>query len=373
MHHTKSIRALTSLTALLLSIAVPPVLSAELTEDFSINGLLAGGYQYLDVTDAPGYSDVGRGAVPFQMELGYTPNPHTEFGAKLGFAAGNGLNDEQIWPFASVAWAANLEDDVKNINGRNRDYLLTAWYKRSFEFGQSSRLGFVGGIIDASVYLNDNAYANDEYTQFLSDALVNAPNAFLPSYDIGAAVEWRTEDFVLSAVIMNVGLDDSGRTFNYHGIEFDYHLKIGERRGTYRLLSSATSNDFEDAEGNQNKRQHGFILSCDQELTGNLGAWIRFGWQTDKAVSDYDDIYSGGIDIGGAVWGRDGDNIGLAYAFLDGEFGGIRHTHLIESYYRLVFDDHLAGTADIQYIQDHVSEGDDASGLVFGLRLVAEF
>ncbi len=48
-----------------------------------------------------------------------------------------------------------------------------------------------GGIIDSTDYVDENAYANDEYTQFMNEALVNGPNGFAPSYDIGGAVEWE--------------------------------------------------------------------------------------------------------------------------------------------------------------------------------------
>jgi hypothetical protein len=45
----------------------------------------------------------------------------------MGFAAGNGLNSSDSRnrpPFVLATWAADPEDDVEDINGRNRDYLL---------------------------------------------------------------------------------------------------------------------------------------------------------------------------------------------------------------------------------------------------------
>jgi hypothetical protein len=150
----------------------------DVTDKLSFGGILAGAYQYQVLGDfSPGYKDTGRGAVPFQVEISYTPTPSTELFAKFGFAAGNGLNDGTS-PFYLAPWAATLEDDVKDINGRNRDYLLTAWYKHIFIFAGEQQLAFTGGIIDATDYLDENAYSNDEYTQFMNEALVNGRRVF---------------------------------------------------------------------------------------------------------------------------------------------------------------------------------------------------
>ena len=46
----------------------------------------------------------------------------------------------------------DTQDAVKNINGRNRDYLLTAWYKYTFSSSKDRAMGFTGGIIDATDY-----------------------------------------------------------------------------------------------------------------------------------------------------------------------------------------------------------------------------
>lgn len=146
----------------------------DITDKFSIGGVLAGAWQYLEVDeDIEGVDDGPKAAVPFQPEMSFRPYENSELFAKFGFAAGNGLNTKS--PFALTIWAADLEDDVKDINGRNRDYLLTAWGKYSFEFSESHSLRLSGGIIDSTDYVDENAFANDEYNQFLNEAFVNAP------------------------------------------------------------------------------------------------------------------------------------------------------------------------------------------------------
>ena len=164
-----------------------PVKCYDINDKFSIGGVMAGAYQYQTGEDV---DDKGRGALPFQPEFSFRPTENDEFFANFGFAAGNGLNG--VSEFILAPWAADLEDDVKDINGRNRDYLLTAWYKHTFEFGENNALGLTGGIIDSTGYIDENTYANDEYTQFMNEALTNAPNFFSPSYDIGGVLEWET-------------------------------------------------------------------------------------------------------------------------------------------------------------------------------------
>jgi len=191
----------------------------DITDKFSIGGILAGAYQYQWVD---GDENKGRGALPFRPEFSLRPTEKDEIFAKFGFAAGNGLNDET--DFNLTPWAADLEDDVRNINGRNRDYLLTAWYMHIFEFSDSNAMGLTGGIIDSRDYVDENAFANDEYTQFMNKALVNGPNGFFPSYDIGAAAEWEIGNFDITAMGMNVGENDDGNNYNYFAGQIVYKL-----------------------------------------------------------------------------------------------------------------------------------------------------
>ena len=106
-----------------------------------------------------------------------------------------------------------------------------------------------------------------------------------------------------------------------------------------------------------------------------FGVWIRFGWQDDKAIIDYDDLYSGGVNITGKWYGREEDNIGIGYAYLGGDHvSDIEDTQVAEIYWRLVLNDYFALTADLQYMKDeYITEADDVKGFILGLRGVVEF
>ena len=357
------------LSLICLSLFQGKVSGYDINDKLSIGGVLAGAYQY-QWTD--GDDDQGGGAVPFQPDFSFRPTEKDEIFAKFGFAAGNGLNG--VTAFNLAPWAADLEDDVKDINGSNRDFLLTAWYEHEFEFSEKHSLGLTGGIIDATQYIDENAYANCQYTQFMNQALVNGPNSFAPSYDIGGAVDWEIGDWTITGVGMNVSENDEGENYNFFGAQIEYEVDTSLGEGHYRLIIEATSNDFLNNEGEEESRGAVF-LSFDQELGEIFGVWIRFGWQDDKAIIDYDDLYSGGVNITGKWYGREEDNIGIGYAYLGGDHvSDIEDTQVAEIYWRLVLNDYFALTADLQYMKDeYITEADDVKGFILGLRGVVEF
>jgi len=346
-------------------------LAIDITDKLSIEGVLAGAYQYQDLRDAPDFTDRGRGAMPFEPEISFRPTEKDELFAMLGFAEGNGLNN--VSPFVLRPWAAPLEDDVKDINGRNRDYLLTAWYKHTFEFGERHSLELTGGLIDAAEYLDQNAFSNDEFTQFMNEALVNAPNAFLPSFDIGGAAEWDIGSFEIAAVYMNIGENDDGNNFNYYGTELQYNMNISLGEGAYRVIFSYGSEDFLDPAGQNLESRFIVLFSFDQKFGEIIGAWTRFGFQDDKAAVNYAGVYSGGIDISGRFWGRQDDNIGIGYAYLDGGNLDIDKTQVAEAYVRFLLHKYFALTLDIQYMRDELKSGDGPKGFIYGVRMAAHF
>lgn len=368
---TKTHQFLKGLISLsLLVVLAAPGRAYDITDRFSINGVGAGVYQYQWADDAAD-GDIGRGAALFQPEFSLKLTETDEISAVFGFAAGNGLNE--VTGFSPAPWAADLEDDVKDINGRNRDYLLTLWYKHTFALGENQSLGVTGGIIDATAYIDENAFANDEYTQFMNDALVNSSVGFLPSYDIGGAVEWEFGNFDFTVLGMNIGENDDGNSYHYFGGQAACKLSTAMGDGNYRLIIGGTSEDFPDEAGDT-EGLFGVTFSFDQEFGDVFGAWIRLGWQEDKAPVDYDALYSGGLNITGRWYNREADNIGLGYAYLKGK-NGIDGSQVGEIYWRVVLNDYVAVTADLQYMKDEydAEETADIDGWIAGVRMTVEF
>ena len=240
------------LAASCLLLAANQVAAFDLGQSGTVHAVAAASLQCQLIGEGSRGVDACRGAAPLQPELEWHPGARDRLHLKLGFAAGNGLSE--VSPFTLSPWAADLEADTRDINGSGRNYLLTVWWRHHFELSPPFGLATTLGLIDSTDYLDNNAYANDEYTQFMNEALVNGPNAFLPSYDPGAAIELEAGRWSLHGVAMRVGEDTDDSQFGFDGGQLAYRMRA---RGEYRA------------------------------------------------------IYSGGIDIGGCAWNREQDNIGF--------------------------------------------------------------
>lgn len=353
----------------------------EVNERFTLDAVLAGAGQCQFLTPSASADDACRGAVPFSPQFSYKLTGQDMLNARFAFVAGNGLSP--VSPFQAAPWAADLQDDVRDINGRGRDYLLTAWYQHNFTISPAMSLQATVGLIDSTEYLDTNIYSNDEYTQFMNSALVNNPALLLPAYDRGLALSWGAGGWTVNAVYMNVGkvdeedsimagaddLDLSDR-YDYLGVEAGYTLATPLGSGNYRVMVLQTSADFSNADATQAEKLSGVLLSFDQSLGDSLGAFIRFGRQSERASVRYSSIYSGGMDISGSLWGRARDNVAIGAACIQGGNQSIDFSHVAEAYYRMVFNEHLAVTADLQYMRDVEHDGSGAEGFILGLRVV---
>ncbi len=363
---------LTVLSALL--IFQPNAFGYDVTDQFSVGGVLAGNWQFLqgdEDADGEDVDDGPKASVAFQPEMSFRPYDNGELFTKFGFSANNGLNVKS--PFQLATWAADLEDDVEDINGRSRDYLLTAWASHTFEFSETHNLGFSGGIIDATDYVDENAFANDEYGQFQNEVFVNAVTGNFVSYDIGGVVDWAWGNFSARGLIMDVGENDDGNNFQYYAAQLAYRLETGLGEGNYRVTGTMTSDDFLDEDGDDEELM-AVVLSADQQLGDIFGVFLRAGWQDDDTEITYETEFSGGVNISGSLWNREQDNIGIGFAYLDDGETEVDNTIVFEGYVRFGLNDFFAVTADVQYMEDEYDDPlEDVDGWVGSIRVTAEF
>jgi porin len=353
-----------------------PVLACayDVNEKLSINGSLTGVYQYGDY-DVKGTGNKDGGAVVLDLGTNFHPTDRDEFQILLSFAAGNGLNQNN--PFSLTPYADDLEDDLKNINGRNRDYLLLAWYKHTFKFSENTSLALTGGIIDATAYIDDNAFANCETSQFMNQIFVNHKNVNLPSYDLGSALELNVSNFSIRGVAMNTKYEDGEgafKNYNYYALQIGYALDTAIGKGNYRLFGFTTSKSFTDWDEAGKENLQGIGISADQQLSSIVGVFARMTWQDDAAVIDHQTAYSGGVNINGKWWGREKDEIGLGYAYLIGaDDSDIDNTNAIETYVKFQISNFSDISLDVQYIDDNLRHEDNRKGVIYGIRANAYF
>jgi porin len=369
-------KILSIITLSVIFLLITPLLAHayDINDKFSLDGTLTGVYQYGD-WNAEDVDDAGRGAAVLDLGANFHPTEIDEFQVTLGFAAGNALNN--IAPFSLTPYADDLEDDLKNINGRNRDYLLEAWYKHTFSLSENTSLGITGGIIDSTAYIDDNKFANDECSQFMNEAFVNHKNVNLPSYDLGGVIELDISNVSIRGLVMNTKYEadvDTWENYNYFALQLGYSIDTGLGEGNYRLLGFTTNSKFPSWEGTDYENLYGFGISADQELGTIFGVFARLGWQDDSAVIDHDAIYSAGVNISGTLWGRENDEAGIGYAYLNGsDEGDIDNTNAFEAYARFQLTTFSDITVDIQYMADDYKHEEDINGFIYGVRVNAYF
>jgi hypothetical protein len=173
------------------TVALGPLLAGkalanEVNDQWKINLRAAGAFLCQEPPGADGADNACRGSAPIQPVLICHTTEQGQVSAKLGFAAGNDLHP--ALPFVLAPWAADLQDGVNNINGRDRSYLLEAWYAHTFKLGSDNSMQIPGAIIDTAFY------ANDQYTQSINEVFDSSRNAFLPAYDWGGVLAWQYRD-----------------------------------------------------------------------------------------------------------------------------------------------------------------------------------
>ena len=91
--------------------------------------------------------------------------------------------------------------------------------------------------------------------------------------------------------------------------------------GSYRETLADPSLKEDIALTRRYRYQYGFALNVEQEITKDLGAFLRASWRDGQEelwqFTDIDRSLSGGLQLKGSSWNRPGDTVGLA-GIIDG-------------------------------------------------------
>jgi porin len=301
------IRSFSTLSAGLLLCG--PLAAYEINEQFAINATLKEIYQRGQFEIEGEQDDRGHALTGVDVELLFKPSEAGEFAALLRWAAGDALNTH--WPGALSAFAHDGENDLINLNGSARDYLLTAYYTHLFQIAGENHLGLTLGLLDSTGWLDENAYAADELGQFMNDALVHNPVLNLPAYDTGAAASFEAGAWSLKGIVMRSKTgDDADQDFTYHGLQLGWKTETAQGEGNYRLIVYRTSKDFL-VEEEQFDGLSGWGLSVDQSIGEHFGVFARYGRQSENVGVDYQAMASLGQSVKGGLWGRSDDHAGF--------------------------------------------------------------
>jgi hypothetical protein len=219
------------------------------------------------------------------------------------------------------------------------------------------------------------------------------------------------------------GIDLVWKFWQAHSENFEFELRHGMipgKPGVVRLLAyvnhanmgiySEAVAEFENEKGLPSAppvpditnhpwhitRKYGFGINLEQNLTRNVTAFGRFGWNNDKTESfvftEVGQTFSGGLGANGALWNRRHDRAGLAFAtnaiskdhqeylalgglgFLlgDGKLNYGRE-NIIETYYTAHIWRGIYVAPGVHYIVDPGYNRDRGPAVVASFRLHVEF
>jgi hypothetical protein len=265
-------------------------------------------------------------------------------------------------PDSEIPSLTLLNSYTARLVRQNELNLREAWIRTEL-FDQRLALSF--GRLDLTNYIDHNAAANDETTQFISDALVNNPLLGLASNGTGiAAVYDAKTGFTFKLGLQQsddnaTNLSDSLFTLAEVGyLARPFSLPEGNYRLWYRRDNSS------------GPHQDAFGVSIDQKLNAGTTLFARYG-SADAPLTGKDHFYGTGVEFEYGPVLNPLDAWGVGYAFTD--LATDEQEDLAELYYNFHLAEKLRLSLHLQYVMEQRPGLRDLSFLVPGLRLQASF
>jgi len=267
-------------------------------------------------------------------------------------------------PDREIPAATLLNSFTARLVNQNELNLREAWV-RTEVFSQ--KLGLVAGRLDLTNIFDHNAAANDESTQFVSDALVNNPALGLAVNGAGAAAVFDPKN----GFNVKFGLQQSNPEATnlsqsiYSLAEVGYVARppgLGE--GGYRFWYRWNNT-------NEGSPLTGWGFSVDQKVTPIVTLFGRYGSSEGPDTSENDHFYSVGVGFQNGWVINPLDSWGIGYAQSD--FVSGLHEKLAEGYYNLRLTERLRLSFHLQRVIDRGGEPSDFAYFLPGVRLHASF
>ena len=262
--------------------------------------------------------------------------------------------------------------------GRNI-YLNQLWYER--KFGDGDRWRARVGYLDLTSDFDANAYANDEYCQFLSDAFVNNLTFECTANSLGGQIWWEPND-KWSVGAGYAESDRDCREMFSNGVaifEVDRRVDFGELQGTYRGYVTANFGPHEALDGSDDDLTNaGWGLSFDQEISRNVGLWGRYGQQNGEC-NEFDRALTAGFELHSLSEKRPDDVLGFGYGimFVSDEFKELNENAIDENHFELYYsfqvNEYFSATPSLQWIDGVGGDGDAEVVWTPGLRATVAF
>ncbi|WP_372520711.1 carbohydrate porin [Candidatus Ruminimicrobiellum ovillum] len=371
----------------------------SLLEGLSINGGITLILQSLQKSNVSTATDglfyetptIGSYSVDLEIEKKFDDN-NTAF---LHLETGTGDANSRFTAFSGI----NRDAD----DSGNQVSVTEAWFEHKF----NDAFGMTFGVIDPTSSLDDNAYANDETSQFLGDIFRNAPVISFGDNAIGLKAVYETDFIDVAAQYLNVentveipGEEVNNDDITRHGfVSAQVNFKPGfieDMEGNYRIYAWGLLDGGVKWEDGENTTDYGFGVSIDQQLSDIFGVFARYSWKRDDAVSsaistldgDYESPCNQTWSIGAQAKIKalgDEDIVGLAFGQMmisdkakDAYGLDFKAEDHLEVYYSWNISDYLAVTPSIQYVNNicggmSEEQGADNSAFVGSIRMQIGF
>lgn len=341
----------------------------------------------------------GNGAdLTYTLDLGL----ETELGGVgtlfVAFEAGDGNGvDNRVGSLSTANYDAFITELSAGINAPS----ISQLYVESELAGGLLTVDF--GKMDIHSLYDDNAYANDETDQFMSGIFTRSAGT---SYG-------ELDGYYAPALALTLGFSDmadlmaavaNGNSSGFDGVgdrpyvvtQLALHPAVGGLEGNYRFYYIYDDRYYLDnsaapGAGVQTEST-AFGVSLDQALAENVGLFARYSTQDDsvqdilpfdpatgvygpaEAANMVKGAWSAGAQLGGGMWGRGDDAVGIGYGVVqvndknaNWAFTPDDESHL-EVYYKLGLSDHMTLTADIQQVGNNGGDPAADTITVYGVR-----
>lgn len=273
-----------------------------------------------------------RGDISVTLPGGEIGNAEGKIFSHFRFGQGNGVGLRPAFTSTpnTTAFQTNAgADDSFGI-------LAQAWYQMKLPLTRGGskanareHLHLTVGKIDPFVFFDQNAAADDESAKFLNNVFVHNPlldsggdvGADAYGFAPGAILQYVNETNKAETWSLSLGAFGSGPGANFSGslssplviAQADTTWRFDYLPGNYRayLWSNGRGADYDGVE----RRHAGWGMSLDQKVADALTLFGRYGHQL-KGKLLFDRALTGGIELGGAGWGRAADAVGIAVGAL---------------------------------------------------------
>ncbi|MDE3195734.1 MAG: carbohydrate porin [Acidobacteriota bacterium] len=323
-----------------------------------------------EIAGGRGFSSVDGLANPPNGELprvaGATPKPYV---ARAYISHDFGFGDER----------ENVESDANQLGGTR----------------PKKRLTVIAGRFTLTDFFDNNRYTHDPRTQFMEWGVMFNGAWDYPAdtrgYTWALYSEFHSESWsfrwamAAEPSVANGGRFDR-RLFRDHGNTFEAERRFSVRThpGALRLLNfvnrtrsgsygealqvAAATGSRPDVTAirRPGTLKYGFGVNAEQEITRDLGVFMRLGWADGKnedfAFTAIDRIANAGVSLSGARWHRKGDTIATSYAA-----SGLSAVHAL--YLARGGYDFLIGDGRLNYAPEYTWESYYSAQLPMGFAI----